>query len=92
MSAISSACSPVSRLADQQRIGVHTQLAGVVGVQCVLGVDERRDAAGGLGVGHRVQCDGGLPRGLRAVDLHDAAARQAADAQGTRPVRSTRSG
>jgi hypothetical protein len=47
----------------------------------VLGVDERRDAAGGLGVGYRVQCDGGLTRGFRAVDLDDPAARQAADAQ-----------
>ena len=34
-----------------------------------------------LGVGHRVQGDGGLAGGLRPVDLHDPAARQAADAE-----------
>ncbi len=47
----------------------------------MLGVDERRDAAGSLGIGHRVQRHGGLTRGFRAVDLDDAAARQPADAE-----------
>jgi hypothetical protein len=47
----------------------------------VLGVDERRDAARGLRVGHRVQRDGGLTGGLRSVDLDDPAPRQAADTQ-----------
>ena len=83
-------------LGHQQRIGVDAQILGVLGVERVLGVDERRDAAGGLGVGHRVQGDGGLTRGLRAVDLHDAAAGQAADAQGDvqcdRPGRDDRDG
>src|SRR5215217_4508540 len=81
MSAISRACSPVS-LADQQRVGVDTDGAGVLRVERVLGVDERRDAAGRLGVGHRVQGHGRLTGGLRAVDLDDAATRQTADAQG----------
>ena len=69
------------RLAHQQGVGVHAQILGVFGVECVLGVDERRDTAGSLGVGHRMQGDGGLTRGFRAVDLDDAAARQPADAQ-----------
>jgi len=56
----------------------------------VLGVDERRDAASGLGVGHRVQRHGGLTRGLRAVDLDDPATRQPADAQ--RHVQRNRAG
>ena len=69
-------------LADQQRVGVDADGPGVVGVERVLGVDERRDAAGRLGVGHRVQGDRRLAGGLRAVDLDDPAARQAADAEG----------
>ncbi len=47
----------------------------------MLGVDERGDATGGLGVGHRMQSHGGLSRTLGAVDLDDPAAREAADAQ-----------
>ena len=41
----------------------------------------RRDAAGLLGVGHGVQRDRRLARGLRAVDLDDAATGQPADAE-----------
>ena len=48
-------------LADQQRVGVDADGAGVLGVERVLGVDERGDAAGGLGVGHRVQGHRRLP-------------------------------
>jgi hypothetical protein len=33
-------------LAHQQRVGVDAELLGVLGVEGVLGVDERRDAAG----------------------------------------------
>src|SRR4051794_21078436 len=69
-------------LADQQRVGVDADGPGVVGVEGVLGVDERRDAAGGLGAGHRVQGDRRLAGGLGAVHLDDTAARDAADAQG----------
>ena len=68
-------------LGDQQRVGVDAERLGVVGVERVLGVDERHDAAGALGVGHRVQGDRGLAGGLRTVDLHDPAARQAAEAE-----------
>ena len=57
------------------------QRRGVVGVEGVLGVDEGRDAAGLLGLGDDVQGEGGLAGGLRAVDLDDAAARHAADAE-----------
>ena len=68
-------------LGDQQRVGVDAEVLGVVGVERVLGVDERHDAAGALGVGHRVQGDGRLAGGLRAVDLHHPAAREAAEAE-----------
>ena len=77
-------------LGHQQRIGVHAQLAGVVGVQGVLGVDERRDAAGRLGVGHRVQRDGGFTGGFRTIDLDDPAAREPADSE--RHVQGDRAG
>ena len=66
-------------LRDQQRVGVDAQLLRVVRVERVLGVDEGRDPAGPLGVRHRVQRDRRLTGGLRAVDLHDPAARQTAD-------------
>ena len=69
-------------LRDQQGVGVDAEVRGVVGVERVLGVDEGHDAAGGLGVGHRVQGDRRLAGGLRAVDLDDPAARQAAQAEG----------
>ena len=42
-------------LGDEQRVGVDAELLRVVGVERVLGVDERRDAAGRLRVGDRVQ-------------------------------------
>src|SRR3546814_3287195 len=47
----------------------------------MLGVDEGAGTAGLLGLGDHVQRQGGLARTLRPVDLDDAAARQAADAQ-----------
>ena len=47
-------------LADQQRVDVDAEGLGVLGVERVLGVDERRDAAGLLRVGDRVQGERGL--------------------------------
>src|SRR5690606_13374273 len=70
------------RLGDQQRVGVDTQLLGVLRVERVLGVDERGDAPGPLGVGDGVQRDRRLAARLRAVDLDDTPAPEAADAQG----------
>ena len=55
--------------------------AGVGRVERVLGVDERGDAALGLGFGDHVQADGGLARALGPEDLHDAAPGDAADAE-----------
>ena len=68
-------------LGHQQRVGVDAQPLGVLGVEGVRGVDERRDAPQLLRAGHRVQRDGGLARRLRAVDLDDAPARQPPDAE-----------
>ena len=48
----------------------------------MLGVDVGTDAAVALGLGDHVHGEGGLARGLGAVHLDDAAAGQAADAEG----------
>jgi hypothetical protein len=47
----------------------------------VLGVDVGADAAVALRLGHDVHGERGLTRGLRAEDLDDAAAGQAAHAE-----------
>src|SRR6185437_13474045 len=56
----------------------------------VLGVDERGDTAAPLRVGDGVQGERGLAGALRAVDLDDPAAREAADAE--RGVQGDRAG
>ena len=80
-SAISSACSPLSGC-ETSRLSMSTpSLLRVDGVERVLGVDEGGHAAAALGLGDHVQRERRLARGLRAVDLDDAAAGQAADAE-----------
>ena len=68
-------------LRDQKIVGLHTQLARVTDVERVLGVYEGADTARTLRLRHDVQCERGLARGFRPVDLDDAPARQAADAE-----------
>ncbi len=68
-------------LGDQQAVDVDAELAGVAGVERVLGVDEGAGAALLLRFGDRVQRHGGLAGAFRTVDLDHAAARQAADAE-----------
>src|SRR6185503_1022264 len=58
-----------------QLVDVDAGDAGPLRVQGVLGVDERRRAAVLLDRRDSVQREGRLPRGLRAEDLDDAAAR-----------------
>jgi hypothetical protein len=69
-------------LRHQQVVELDAQAARVLDVEGVLGVDERAHPAGPLGLGDRVERERGLARRLRAVDLDDAPARQAAAAQG----------
>ncbi len=71
----------VVRLGQDQVVDVDAELLRVLGVEGVLRVHERDLAPGLLRVRHRVQGQGRLARGLGAVDLDDAAARQAADAE-----------
>ncbi|SLC96225.1 Uncharacterised protein [Mycobacteroides abscessus subsp. massiliense] len=47
----------------------------------MLSVDERGDTAGTLCIGDGMQSHGGLTRGLRTIDLDDAATGQTADAE-----------
>ncbi len=68
-------------LGHQQRVGVDAERLGVLRVERVLGVDVGGDAAARLRVGHRVQSNRRLAAGLRAEDLYDPAAGQAADAE-----------
>ena len=65
-------------LRDQQVLDLHAELARVADVERVLGVDERRRRRRGAGISATACSDSvGLARGLRPVDLDDAAARLA---------------
>ncbi len=77
-------------LGDQHLVDVDAQLLGIDRIERMFGVDIGGDAALLLGLGHDMQRQRGLARGFRAVDLDDAAARQAADAQ--RDVEAQRAG
>ena len=77
-------------LRDQQLADVDAELAGVDGIERVLGVDVGGDAAGLLHLRDDLQAQRRLARRLRSVDLDDAAARQPADAQ--RDVEAERAG
>ncbi|MNS92258.1 hypothetical protein D3C72_1263870 [compost metagenome] len=70
------------RLGNQQVVDVDAQLAGVLRVEGVFGVDEGAGGAVFLGFGDDRQGQRGLTRRFRAVDLDDTAFWQAADAQG----------
>ncbi len=70
------------RLGDEQLVRLDADGAGVGDIERVLGIDEGADAARALRLGDGVQREGGLAGRLRAVDLHHASARVAADAGG----------
>jgi hypothetical protein len=66
-------------LRDEQVVDVDADALRVRGIHRVLGVDEGADAAAALGLGDHVVDERRLPGRLRAEDLGNAAARQAAD-------------
>ena len=72
----------VARLADEQHFEVDAELLGPAGVEGMLGIDERGDAAGLLGLGDDVQGERRLAAGFGAEDFDDAAAGNALAAQG----------
>ena len=68
-------------LRDQQFIDIDTELLGIAGIECVFGIDEGAGATHFLGFGDHVQGQGRLAGAFRPVDLDNAPARQAADAE-----------
>ncbi len=68
-------------LGDQEVLEVDPELPRIDGVERVLGVDEAANAAALLRLGDDMERERGLAGGFRAVNLDDAAARQAADAE-----------
>src|SRR5262245_34851220 len=60
---------------------IDAELARIDGVERVLRVDEAANAAPLLRLGDDMERERGLARGLRPINLDDAAARQAADAE-----------
>src|SRR6185436_19375431 len=69
------------RLRDEELVDVDPARPRVARVERVLDVDERGDAAPALGLGDDVLAERGLARRLRAEDLRDPAARDAAHAE-----------
>ena len=68
-------------LRDQQLVGVDTDPLRVDRVERMLGVDERADATARLSLGDDVVDERGLAGGLRAEDLDDPPAGDAANAK-----------
>jgi hypothetical protein len=69
------------RLADVEVVDVDADLGGVGGVERVLHIHKAADAAQPLRLGDHMQAERRLAGTFRAVDLHHAPARKAADAQ-----------
>jgi hypothetical protein len=69
-------------LRDEEIIDIDAEFAGVDGIESVLGVHEGGVAAGALCLGDRLERHGGFAGGFGAEDFDDAAAREAADAEG----------
>ena len=69
-------------LADEHAADINAELLRPGRVQCVFGVDERRNAAGLLGVGDHMQRQRCLAGRFGAVKLDHSPARDAASAEG----------
>ena len=70
-----------ARLRDEQVVEIDAELAGVLRIERVLDVDERREAAALLRLRDDREGERRFAGGFRAVNFHDAAARKAADAE-----------
>ncbi len=71
----------VVRLRNDQLVDFHAQLAGVLRVECVFRINERRRSAEFLHLRDHRQRQRGFARRFRTVDFNHTAARQAADAE-----------
>src|SRR5580658_5564821 len=78
------------RLRHEQITDIHAEFLGIGRIQCMLGVDERRGAAGALHLSDDLQGERGLAGRFRSEHFDHTTARQAADAK--RDVQSQRSG
>src|SRR3546814_15683212 len=70
-------------LRHDQLVDVDAELARIDGVERMFGIDKGDGAAALLRFGERVERERRLARAFGAIDFDDAAARQAADAEGT---------
>ncbi|MNM60419.1 hypothetical protein D3C81_716980 [compost metagenome] len=70
------------RLRDQQVVDIDAQLASVLGIESMLGVDEGASSAVLLGFGNDRQGQRGFTRRLRTVDLDDTAFWQTTNTKG----------
>ncbi|NUP07768.1 MAG: hypothetical protein HOW73_17105 [Polyangiaceae bacterium] len=68
-------------LRHEETLGIDTDRLGVRRVECMFGVDERRDASEALRLPHCVQGQRGLSTRFGPEDLDDTAARISADAE-----------
>ena len=68
-------------LGNEQIVHVHAEFFSVSGIERVLGVYKRRQAAGLLRFCDHLQGDGGLAAGFRAENFHHPAAGESAHAQ-----------
>src|SRR5262249_37570911 len=69
-------------LRDEKIIDIHAELACVNGIESMLCVDKGGRSARRLGLGDDLERDSGFAGRFRTEDLHDAPARESADAQG----------
>ena len=81
MSAISSACSPLSGCEISKFLHVDAEFLRVLRIERVFGVDERRRAAHLLHLRDHRQRQRRFARGFGAVDFDHATARKSADAE-----------
>ena len=72
---------PIVRLGDEEGLEVHAQGLRIGPVKGVFRVDDGGDAARFLGLGDRMDRQGGFSAGFRAVDLDDPALGVTPDAQ-----------
>ena len=71
----------VVRLRNDKRISVHAKFASIGRIERVLGVNVCGHATLLLGIGHHMQGKRGFTGRFGTIDFHDAALRQAANAQ-----------
>ncbi len=70
------------RLGNEKVFGLDTKLSGISQIESVLGIDKGRHAVLFMNLGNGVKGQGGLARGLGAIDFDDPSLGIPADSQG----------